>query len=204
MRWLELVTEQPEALDRARSLGFDTHEPVYHGTRAGQFPAFVLKHRPNEQLGFGIHVTPDRSFAERYAFDPLINRKGKDPHLFVGYLRKGRVLDATAIVRDGTPEFALAQKLAGRKLMTQSDADGVACAYMQAAIDSTSGRRAEALIRAAGYDTIRYRSTIRQRAVGGSYNQGEAISYVVLNPSALRRQTAAFDPAKADSHDLEA
>jgi hypothetical protein len=204
MRYHEIIQESsdPDRLDKARALGFDVDEPVYHGTTAGEFPVFKTHYRPREQLGFGIHVTPDRSFAERYAHDPATARRGKQPHVFVGYLRKGRVLDANAIVKQGSPEFELARKLAGRKLMAQKDEDGVPSVYMQNAIDSTGAKRAESVIRAAGYDTICYNASIRRRAVGGYYKLQDAVTYVVLNPAALRRSNAAFDADRSDSDDL--
>lgn len=211
MRYREILAEadqptdvDPERLDRARALGFDVEEPVYHGTTAGAFASFRPRYRNGEQLGFGIHVTPDAAFAQRYATDGEVARKGKQPHLFVGYARKGHILDANSIVRDGTPEFALALKLAGPKArgMVQKNEAGVGCIYMQNAIDATSGQRAERLIRAAGYDTIRYRSRIGQRGFRGIHYTGEAPSYVILDPCNLRRVDAAFDPAQAQSDDL--
>jgi hypothetical protein len=203
MRYRELIAEaDPQA--QARALGFDVDEPIYHGTTAGEFAAFKVHYRAKDQLGFGIHVTPNRAFAERYANDPLTARKGKQPHVFAGYLRKGKVLDADTIVRKGSPEFDLAKKLAGRKLMTQNDEAGIPCAYMQGAIDATPGKRAEGLLRAAGYDTIRYTASVKLPAVGGFYKMGDAVSYVVLNPAALRRTDAKFDPAQIDNADLTA
>lgn len=199
------LTGMDEAVNDSRDrvcFGFDVDEPVYHGTTAGEFPVFKTHYRPGEQLGFGIHVTPDRAFAERYATDPSTTRRGKHPHVFVGYLRKGRVLDADTIVKQGSPEFDLARKLAGRRLMTQKDENGIPSVYMQNAIDSTSGKRAESLIRAAGYDTIRYNASIRRNAVGGFYKEHDAVTYVVLNPAALRRENARFDADQIESDDL--
>ena len=205
MRYYQIIeADEPDRLARARSLGFDINEPVYHGTTAGEFPVFKKRYRPGEQLGFGIHVTPDRSFAERYANDPLTARRGKAPHVFSGFLRKGRVLVADAIVKDGSPEFALAKRLAGGRLMTQKDENGVATAYMQNAIDSTSPKRAESLIRAAGYDTVRYNASIRRRAVSGFYRGQDAVTYIVLDPAALRRSEAAFDADQVNNDDLMA
>jgi hypothetical protein len=63
--------------------------------------------------------------------------------VYAVYLSIQRPLVADAIVREGTPEFALAKKLAGSKLLTQKDEDGVRMAYMQNAIDTTSAQRAE-------------------------------------------------------------
>jgi hypothetical protein len=167
--------------------GFDMDEPIYHGTMAGEFSTFIVHYRSDEQLGFGIHVTPDKAFAQRYADPDLCGRKGNTPYLFCGVIRKDKVLDATAIVLDGTPEFALAKRLAGSRLFVSKDENGVRCAYMQAAIDSTNPKRAEQIIKDAGYDTIQYVSTIMTRPVAGYYSKNaQALSYVVLYPENIR------------------
>lgn len=208
--WIDLVesasVEMDQRLKRAKAMGFDIDEIVYHGTMAGEFDSFKTNYRKHEQLGFGIHVTPVHDFAKRYADEDLYGRKGKNPHVFVGYLRKGKVLIANALVREGTPEFELAKKLAGSKLFTQKDENGIPTAWMQNAIDSTSGQRAEKLIKAAGYDTIQYNAKAITLGPGSrSYStDSEAVSYVVLDPKNLRRIDAEFDPAKSDSVDLRA
>jgi len=81
---------------------------VYHGTRAGEFESFKTRFRKGEQLGFGVHFSEDRSMAERYADDEHVARRGRSPHVFDVYLDIKNPLDATAIVKEGDPEFDLA------------------------------------------------------------------------------------------------
>jgi hypothetical protein len=175
---------------------------VYHGTTAGGFDAFLPNYRKGEQLGFGIHFAADREFAAKYAEDPTVARKGKSPKVYEVYLSIQRPLVADAIVREGSPEFALAKKLAGAKLMTQRDEDGVRVAYMQGAIDKTSAERAERLIREAGYDGILYEahlSTAAWTGMGvGRARTGSSRSFVVFDPSQVKSATGnagTFDPA---------
>lgn len=154
---------------------------VYHGTTSGGFETFRPYTRKGEQLGFGIHFAVDHDFAKRYADDPLVARKGKTPQTYVAYLSIQNPLDAARLVREGMPEFALAKKLAGNRIPFMKDEQGVPTVWLQNAIDAASPARAQRLIQAAGYDGIRYDSTIRQRAVGGSYNMGQSVSYVVFD-----------------------
>ena len=176
---------------------------VYHGTTAGGFDAFRPNYRKGEQLGFGIHFAADREFAAKYADDPNVRRKGgTSPKVYEVYLSIQRPLVADAIVREGSPEFALAKKLAGAKLMTQRGEDGVRMVYMQGAIDRTSAERAERLIREAGYDGIVYEAMLASAAWTGAGvgRRRDAVSrsYVVFEPTQVKSATAnagTFDPA---------
>lgn len=175
---------------------------VYHGTTAGGFDAFRPNYRKGEQLGFGIHFAQDRGFAAKYAEDPTVARKGKTPKVYAVYLFIQRPLVADAIVYEGTPEFALAKKLARSKLMTLRGEDGVFMAYMQNAIDKTPALRAEKLIREAGYDGILYESVLSTAAWTGTgvgrKRTGSSRSYIVFEPTQVKSATdnaGTFDPA---------
>lgn len=171
---------------------------VYHGTTAGGFDAFRPNYRKGEQLGFGIHFAQDRGFAAKYAEDPTVARKGKTPKVYAVYLSIQRPLVADAIVYEGTPEFALAKKLAGSKLLTQRNEDGVLVAYMQNAIDKTSAQRAEKLIREAGYDGIVYEAQLATRTGMGWAKTGSSRSFIVFEPTQVKSATdnaGTFDPA---------
>lgn len=159
---------------------------AYHGTRNGGFDDFKSHYRKGEQLGFGIHFSADREFAARYAHDDEVARKGKAPMVYTVQLTMDRPLKADEIVSEGSPEFALAKKLAGAKLYVSKDEHGTPCCYMQNAIDSTSPQRAEKLIRAAGFDGVIYRARVGSRAVGGMMVSGESESYIVFEPSQIR------------------
>jgi uncharacterized DUF497 family protein len=160
---------------------------AYHGTRAGEFDAFRPNYRKGEQLGFGIHFAADKDLALRYALDENTSRKGKQPMLYTVDLTINRLLKADQIVREGSPEFDLAKKLAGPRFMTTKDENGVRCAWMQNAIDASSGQRAERLIREAGYDGIEYEAAIISAAAPGRYNKHAAgTSYVVFEPGQVK------------------
>jgi hypothetical protein len=172
---------------------------VYHGTTAGGFDAFRPNYRKGEQLGFGIHFAQDRGFAAKYAEDPTVARKGKTPKVYAVYLSIQRPLVADAIVYEGTPEFALAKKLAGSKLMTDRGEDGVRLAYMQNAIDQTSAQRAEKLIREAGYDGILYEAQLASHTGMGWAKTGSSRSFVVFSPTQVKSATdneGTFDHAE--------
>ena len=178
---------------------------VYHGTTAGGFDAFRPNYRKGEQLGFGIHFAQDRGFAAKYAEDPTVARKGKTPKVYGVYLSIQRPLVSDAIVYEGTPEFALAKKLAGSKLFFQRNEDGVLAAYMQNAIDQTTAQRAEKLIREAGYDGIVYEAQLSTSAWTGTglslARVASSRSFIVFDPTQVKSATdnaGTFDPADAN------
>lgn len=170
---------------------------AYHGTTSGGFDTFQPHIRKGEQLGFGIHFAAEKSLAERYAYDDATRRRGKTPMVYTVDLTMNRPLRAAAIVREGSDEFALAQKLTRNKLMTNKDENGVRCAWMQNAIDATSPQRAERLIREAGYDGVIYEAVVGGR-VNPSTNtrsvsaRGE--SYLVFEPSQVRVVSTETEP----------
>jgi hypothetical protein len=155
---------------------------VFHGTTQPDIKVFKPKIRPREQLGFGTHVTVDPEFASEYAIGEVA-RRGPSPNVMPLKAKLGNVLDATKIIEEGTPEFVLAQKLAGKKLFTQKNVDGVRTAYLQNAIDSTSPKRAQQIIRDAGFDSVKYNAEIKSISGPHGYTKGRsAESYVILDP----------------------
>jgi hypothetical protein len=153
-------------------------------------------------MGFGTHVTPDPEFSSEYAIGNAA-RKGPSPNIMPLKVNLGNMLDANQIVKEGTEEFELAKKLAGKRLFTQNDENGVKSVFLQNAIDSTSPARAYNILRDAGYDSVKYKAKIKTPLVGNAYIPGrEADAYTVLNPANIRSRFAQFDPAKQDSSDL--
>lgn len=173
---------------------------VYHGTTA-DFEAFKPNVRKGEQLGFGIHFAVDSDFAARYASDPNIARKGKNSRVVSAYLSIKNPLKADQLVREGSPEFVLAKKLAGSKLYTSKDENGIPSAWMQNAIDYTTPARAEKLIREAGFDGVEYEAKVGSLAVGGRGMNltGKSRSYVAFEPTQIKSvdNQGTFDPADA-------
>jgi hypothetical protein len=173
---------------------------VYHGTTAA-FDAFRPFERKGEQLGFVIHFAESKAMADVYAHDQYVARKGSHPRVIDVYLSVQRPLVANQIVREGSPEFALAKKLAGSRLMTQKDDDGKRVAWMQNAIDATTGSRASRLIQEAGYDGIKYAATILERSAhGGASKIAESTAWVVFSPTQAKSASAnvgTYDPTDA-------
>jgi hypothetical protein len=170
---------------------------AYHGTTSGGFDTFKPNVRKGEQLGFGIHFAADKSIAESYAYDEATRRRGKAPMVYTVDLTINNPLQAQQLILEGTPEFALARKLAGPRLMTDKNEHGVKCSWMQNAIDASSPQRAEKLIREAGYDGVIY-----QAVIGGSVNphsrtrnisaKGEV--YLVFDPSQIKIVSTDTEP----------
>lgn len=171
---------------------------VYHGTTAS-FDAFAPHHRKGEMLGFGVHFAEDVELAAKYAFETGVARKGSSPRLIAAFLSVQSPLYGDSIVPEGTPEFALAKKLWTVRFWAPQDADGVPCVYVQNAIDKTDSKRAERLIRDAGYDGVRYMASLRAAAAPGHVREtGRSRSWIVFEPTQIKSATdniGTFDPA---------
>lgn len=203
--------DRSEAGDRpgcTHGLGSPMTRPppqVFHGTRASfdRFAPFVKR---AQQLGFGIHWAEDPAFAERYATDGNVARKARGAsRVYVAQLRARNPLVANAFVGEGTPEFALAKKLAGHRLLTQRwetdelpETDkrftfvgmtrGARTAYLQHAIDQASPQRAADLIQRAGYDSVRYFAEIAAAGAPGSGYRSvtsSSVCWVVFDPEQI-------------------
>jgi len=177
----------------------DVPHVVYHGTTASDFNSFKPNIRKNEQLGFGIHHAEDPLFANEYAENPLTARKGDFPRVYASHISVKNPLLADTIVKKGTPEFDLAKKIAGSKLFTQNDENGIPSVYMQTAIDSANPQKAEKLIREAGYDGVRYNAKLISPQAGAKYySSGKSSpSWIVFDPNQIKSATGnngQFDP----------
>jgi hypothetical protein len=174
---------------------------VYHGTTAPAFTVFQPFYRKGEQLGFGVHFSEDYDFARRYAEDEEVARRGKGtPRVYAVYLSVQRPVIADSIVVEGSPEFTLAVKLAGkRRLFTQTDEQGRKVAMLP--IDWSDSKRAERLIREAGFDGVAYSARLVQRTGYGLQKTAESASWVVFDPAQIKSATdnrGTFDPSDPD------
>lgn len=175
---------------------------VYHGTRQ-DFNAFEPNIRKTDQLGFGVHFAEDEGFAARYAEDDTVARKGKSPRVIPAFLSVQNPLKADRIVREGEPDFDLARQIAGSKLFTTKDENGVPSVWLQNAIDAGSPARAQAAIREAGYDGVEYESRIGALAPGmrGANISGRSRSFIVFEPTQIKSAIAnrgTWDAANPD------
>lgn len=155
---------------------------VHHGTRAS-FETFRPHHRRKEMVGFGIHFAEKASFAERYALDENIPRRGKAPRTIAALLSIQRPLLADRIISERDPEFALVRQLG--KHFGHPDG-GVLHGYLQHALDLAPPERTERVLRDAGYDGVRYVSTLAGSSGQGRYRIDESVSWVVFDPSQVR------------------
>ena len=170
--------------------------PMYHGTKKGKFQYFMPHYSKDEQLGFGIHFTPDKEFAELYAHDPNVGGKGNNPHVYKVLLDIKNPLKANAIYDEGTKEFELAVKLFGKKLPESHhlfgrnpDKNNIRQVWLQGLIDQTSPQRAERIIRESGYDGVIYTSrliTYNNCAVGYCKVLKEVESYIVFDNDQIK------------------
>ena len=192
-----LDMSQEARMARAKAMGFDTKNPVYHGT-VHEFEEFSLQ-PPRSDSAFrlvhpndegAVFVTPDVDLAESYAkFD------GRTP------LRKGE-----------REKFQHGSHV--RKLLIKRGKQLVINAKGKEWVDVWPDALAKA--RAGGYDTIKIKNvqdwgrppelTPRQkkkylRRVSMGYDVKDPLrtSIAVLNPSNIRSVHAAFDPDNSGS-----
>ena len=167
---------------------------VYHGTTE-VFNEFAPHVNSKEQLGFGIHLTPDPAFASNYADPEAQGRKKKPGSVIPAYVAAANILEADALVKEGSKEYALAFKLAGRTRpgLFQNDytdageKTGKKIVYLQNAIDAAQPKTAEKLIRESGYDGVWYNSKIIGAVAPGQFvSGGYARSLVVFEPTQIK------------------
>lgn len=173
---------------------------VYHGTTA-TFDAFEPFYRKGEMLGFGVHFAEDVEIAAKYAFEKGVARKGNAPRLIAAFLSIQNPLIGDAIAREGSREFALAKKLWTKGFYTVKDEHDVPCVSVQVAIDKPDSKRAEKLIRDAGYDGVRYVASLRSASAPGYVREtGRSLAWIVFEPTQIKSATdnvGAFDPTRA-------
>lgn len=192
----------PEArAQRATEQGYTVD--AYHGTK-GDVTAFEARRAPkNEQMGLsGVHVAENPEFANLYA-------DGKGGNVMPVKINPGKSLDASALVMEGTPEAEILTALykgTGRKpYFSSSTMDGTGprmAAPLQGAIDMVSQAKAEKVLRAYGYDSVKYDARYGSRGVNSMSISNESPAYVVFDPKNIRSRHAAFDPTQADSTNL--
>lgn len=161
---------------------------VYHGTNKN-FTEFIPKPKKGNQISFGIHLTPDKTFADEYA-------KGKNARLVEAYISIKNPLNADQLVREGSKEFNLGLKLSPRTYVSK-DENGIRAFYLRNAIEQTSGKRAESIIKGAGYDGLIYEAEIRKLVGVNTYIPiKKAKTYVVFSSNQIKSTSnqGTFDP----------
>jgi len=138
--------------------------PMYHGTKKGKFQYFIPKYT-KQQLGFGIHFTPDKELAEMYAYDKNVGHGGKKPHIYKVILDIKNPLIANKFYQEGTKEFELALKIYGKTLLTSSisspyEENGKRTIWLQNILDYSTPKRIEKIIREFGYDGVIYNAKV--------------------------------------------
>jgi hypothetical protein len=161
---------------------------VFHGTNSKiHFEEFKPNINKKEQLGFGIHFAENFDFAnDCYATDK------KNGRVYPVFLKIENMLDADQICYEGSPEFALAKKLLGKKLYTQKNEAGIPGCYLQNVLDRVPPQRTAQVIQDFGYDGIKYTAMYGS---GINYIQHtinierKESSYIVFSPEQIRIAT---------------
>jgi len=141
---------------------------VYHGTKAKDaFTRFQPHYPKGMQLGFGIHFAIDPRLAGKYA-----DHKDRG-RVIPAFIRCRKVLNADAIVDEGSEEYELAMRLKKatrfKPYIDRNPATGRLSLYLQHFIDRVNPKWAEQIIREFGYDGIRYSASMSRGIINNYY-----------------------------------
>ena len=174
---------------------------VYHGTTAPPFDAFVPRRTPRkEQLAFGFHFAEDEKLASQYAFDPAVRRragKGSAPRVIEAWLSLQNPFDATGWVAQDSEGYALLKEIVGRKLRPFMVQDGVYLYRVGSMLDHAPPERVMEVLRAHGYDGVKYTLQLGYATTRGRTITGEGVGWIAFDPSQIKSvdNRGTFDPA---------
>ena len=174
---------------------------VYHGTTAPPFDAFVPRRTPRkEQLAFGFHFAEDEKLASQYAFDPAVRRragKGSAPRVIEAWLSLQNPFDATGWVAQDSEGYALLKEIVGRKLRPFMVQDGVYLYRVGSMLDHAPPERVMEVLRAHGYDGVKYTLQLGYATTRGRTITGEGVGWIAFDPSQIKSvdNVGRFDPA---------
>jgi hypothetical protein len=200
----DLPMDEASRLARARELGFDVDQPLYHGSGANIFAFEPRRAGKNMQMNLpGVHLATDPKFASLYA-----DRRGGN--VYDVFARPGKQLDATKLVVEGTEEAQIVNALTKgtRKKPYWSNAaykDETGpriTAPLSVYIDENPNKAIKEL-KERGYDSVLYKAESRSFNSPNSYTlHGSSPTLLVFDPKNIRSRRARFDPAQRESADL--
>lgn len=182
---------------RGAAMGFDMDTPLYHGTnkdiqafeprRASRWESMALK---------GTHLADNPEFANQYA-------QGKGANVMPVRAR-GKFLDAGKLVYEGSPEHEILTQLVKQRpnlrVFWDKDHEGKRVAPpLVSYLDAVPPAAAERIVKAAGYDGVRYPARYGDPSGRVSARTNATL---VFDPKNIRSQFAAYDPEHSDSADL--
>jgi hypothetical protein len=186
---LSLPMDEASRMARATEQGFTT--PAYHGTRS-EFEQFGRIDGGNAR-GAGYYFTESPETASRYATGENVNRitlpGNADPAVMPVRLKTGRVFD----------ENATLTKAELRKVEDLLRADGQTYKKGEFAngFDRAYPPTGQNVLQFASYNPDMQNKIIR--ALGYDSRRGSDGTIIAFEPSQIRSQFAAFDPANKDS-----
>lgn len=173
-----LPMDEASRMARAREMGFDTSQVLYHGT-GKDFDTFNPGTRGNGAVR-NIYLTDNPEIADIYANSQNYGLKGGgNPMIYPVFAKAEKPL----VVSDKGPDGSfgwVSDNLAAALGVDHPPAGKYSSLYDEA--------------RRQGYDQVQIRE---MTDLGGNQTQ-----YIPLEPKNIRSVNAAFDPAKADSANL--
>jgi hypothetical protein len=197
-----LAMDQASRLSRARDMGFDTDNVMYHGTGSPSIDAFDVSKAGTVQKsdwGEGVYFSPSRGDADYYRTEAL---KKTNPDYLAAW-DKYEALSANPTVINGSPKYSQESQAAlkefqdiGRKL-NSSDGGQVVESYLKLQNPFVSPYQSMPDPFMAEYAKSRGHDGIKMLNGDGSLNE-----VVVFDPRNIRSVNATFDPSKSDSANL--
>lgn len=155
----------------ARHLAASLPGVWFHGSKKF-FDSFRTgQYKKSQQIGFGIHFTQDKEFADLYG-----------PYIYSCNLFPVKVLDVGKLYTLGDEEEKLARALhkgTGRGLWVDDKRFVIS-------LDITAPTRAERLLKQFGYDAVVYEAKYGSGAIGGMYVSHKAQSVSILDSDKIK------------------
>lgn len=193
----DLDKAQEMVNEAAQSAGYSVG-PVYHGTSSYGFSEFVEHPHKSEDLPFGFHFSTDKSFADKYAFDKGVARRGKSPGVYSAYLKIGKMLENRWVDdkdADYVVPLAVSKITKTAVIYKDPDANLMYAWTVLPTLNRISGQKAKQVLLDNGYDSVKYSAVLKQMASPNSYFvTGESDTIVVLSPEQIKSaDTVTYD-----------
>ena len=187
------------AMDRARALGFDVDNPMYHGTGA-DFDAFSKKHNSGKTTGSGMFFTDNPSLAATYT-------SKENANIIPVFLRSDEPLNIDAAGsnwnRLGKGLKVNAQEIYGQKKINKTL--GKLLPNFFDGYDYVDTNDLSRWANNKMYSSVNFNNVIDVGGNGRFVNDASKLpsnNKAIFSESAIRSVNAAFDPKKRHSSNL--
>jgi hypothetical protein len=183
------------AIDRARAMGFDVDNPMYHGTTK-DFPSF----ENTRDIGFHFG-TPDQADNINIMDRGWTIEKVKDnANVIPVYLKTKNTLPTKDWGNDWN--FSVAQQLKNEGIISKEEYEKFRLEGNKNPNIKNWNKLVTDLLKSKGYDSLLYKNIHESSNKLLQDPNANLNSTIILDPSHIRSKHAAFDPAESESTEL--